>query len=121
MQTLDLQAYSYEDRQGLIPALTQAFTHSGGWVLERTTTSTSTIEFRLEIQLRGIADLYAALVEAGIELTRTAHATLTDLCTCRQHVMRTAQPNRVISLRLELSFLDDVTLHSLMMTGSSLA
>lgn len=121
MQTLDLQAYSYEDRQGLVPAVIHAFTHSGGWVLERNTTSTTTIEFRLEIQLRRIVDLYAALVEAGIELTRVAHATLTDLCTCLQNIACSPQPNRVLSLRLELSFLEDVTLHSLFATSCSLA
>jgi hypothetical protein len=121
MNTLDLQAYSYDDRHGLLPTLTSAFTHSGGWVLERKTISTTSIEFTLEIQLRSIVELYASLVEAGIELTRTAHATLADLCTCRQNVARTATPNRIVSLRLELSFLEDVTLHSLLMTGSGLA
>jgi hypothetical protein len=121
MHVLDLQAYSYEDRQGLLPALTAAFTHSGGWVLERKTISTTSVEFRVEIQLRGIVELYAALVAAGVELTRSAHATLTDLCTCRQHIARSARPTKVISIRLELSFLEDVTLHSLLMTGSGLA
>ena len=121
MHTLDLQAYSYQDRQGLLPVLTTAFTHCGGWVLERKTTSPTTIEFKIEIQLRGIVELYSSLIASGVELTRSAHGTLTDLCTCRYHVNRTAQPMQVISLRLELSFLEDVTLHSLMMTGSGLA
>ena len=121
MQTLDLQAYSYQDRQGLLPTLTTAFTHCGGWVLERRTTSPTTMEFKLEIQMRGIMELYSSLVGSGVELTRTAHATLTDLCTCRHHIQRTAQPSQVVSLRLELSFLEDVTLHSLLMTGSGLA
>ena len=131
MQTHDLrvhelQGYSYQDRQGLLPALTTAFTHCGGWVLERKTTSATTMEFMLEIQLRGIVELYGSLVSSGVELTRSAHGTLTDLCTCRKHQTQSTRPSfqasaQVVSLRLELSFLEDVTLHSLLMTGSGLA
>jgi hypothetical protein len=61
------------------------------------------------------------LVGTGLELTRSTHNTLTDLCTCRRHLALAAEPNQVLSLRLELSFLEDVTLHSLLMTGSGLA
>jgi len=121
IQTHDLQGYSYEDRQGLLPTLTSAFTQCGGWVLERKTTSASTMEFRIEIQLHSIVELYSALVATGVELTRTTHDTLTGLCTSRKHLARSHQPNQVLSIRLELSFLEDVTLHSLLMTGSGLA
>ncbi len=122
MPTLDLQGYSYQDRTGLLPELTSALTHSGGWVLERRTLSATTMEFKLEIQLRGIVELYSALIGTGLELTRTTHSMLTDLCTCRQHRNRTVtDPAQVVSLRLELSFLEDVTLHSLLMTGSGAA
>jgi hypothetical protein len=121
MQTLDLHGYSYQDRQGLLPSLTKAFNHCGGWVLDRKTLSASSMEFKLEIQLRGVIELYGSLVAAGVELTRTTHATLTGLCTCRQHVAQVGEPNQVICIRLELNFLEDVTLHSLLMTGSGLA
>lgn len=124
MQTHELQAYSYEDRHGLLPTLTAAFAQSGGWVLERNTTSPTTVEFKLEIQLRSIMELYSGLVAAGVELTRATHATLTDLCICQRNlapVSERPRPAQVLSLRLELLFLEDVTLHSLMMTGSGLA
>lgn len=121
MNTLELQGYSYQERGGLLPHLTSAFTHCGGWILDRKTLSASAMEFRMEIQLRAIVELYATLVSSGVELTRTTHATLTDLCTCRHHIARAPDPNQVLTLRLELSFLEDVTLHSLLMTGSSLA
>jgi hypothetical protein len=124
--TLDLRGYSYLDRQGLLPTLVTAFTQCGGWVLERKTTSATTIEFRLEIQLRSIVELYSSLVAAGVELTRNTHALLTDLCTCRHNLSRDSgirnhHPGQILTIRLELSFLEDVTLHSLLMTGSSLA
>lgn len=121
MQTLEFQGYSYQERQGLLPTLTSAFTHCGGWVLERKTTSASTMEFTLEIQLRAIVELYSALILTGVELTRATHSTLADLCTCRHNMPNTSAISQVISIRLELSFLEDVTLHSLLMTGSSLA
>ena len=116
----ELQGYSYGERAALLPALTAAFAHCGGWVLERKTTSATTVEFRLELQLRAIVDLYAALVAAGVELTSVSHGVLTGLCTCRRH--RTAVSlAHVLTLKLEISFLEDVTLHSLLMTGSGLA
>jgi hypothetical protein len=120
-QTHDLQGYSYDDRQGLLPVLTSAFTQCGGWVLERKSTSASAMEFRIEIQLNAIVDLYSSLVATGLELTRNTHQTLTALCTSRQHLLGARQPGQVVSIRLELNFLEDVTLHSLLMTGSSLA
>lgn len=121
MQTHEFQGYSYQERQGLLPTLTSALTHCGGWVLDRKTTSASTMEFTLEIQLRAIVELYSALIAAGVELSRTTHATLADLCTCRYNLPLTRAVNQVLSIRLELSFLEDVTLHSLLMTGSDLA
>jgi len=123
---VDLQGYSYEERQGLLPTLTSAFTQVGCWVLERKSTSSSTVEFRIEVQLRAIPELYASLVGAGIELTRGSHAMLTDLCTCRHFAHTHPVPSAIltsdlITLRLALSFLEDVTLHSFLMTGSGLA
>ena len=120
-ETLDLQGYSYLDRQGLLPTLITSFTHCGGWVLERKTISATSMEFRIEIQLHGIVELYSSLVATGLELTRGTHATLTALCNSRKHIGRSHQPGRLVSIRLELSFLEDVTLHSLLMTGSGLA
>ena len=116
-----LQGYSYAERATLLPSLTTAFTHCGGWVLDRKTTSPTTIEFRLELQLRAVVELYAALVAAGVELTSIAHETLAGLCTCRRHGASAINLRQVLTFRLELSFLEDVTLHSLLMTGSGLA
>lgn len=121
LHTHELQGYSYQDRQGLLTTLTSAFTQSGGWVLERKTLSATTMEFRIEIQIQGIVELYASLVASGLELTRGAHDILTALCTSRKHIAASSKPGRLLSIRLELSFLEDVTLHSLLMTGSGLA
>ena len=120
-QTFDLQGYCYGDRGTLLPKLSTAFTECGGWVLERRAISSTSLEYKFEIQLAGILELYGSMVEMGLELTRTTHAVLTDLCTCRQHITRALDPCQILTLRLEISFLTDVTLHSILMTGSSLA
>ena len=121
MQTHDLRGYSYQDRQGLLPSLTTAFAQCGGWVLDRKTVSATAVEIHLEIQLQGIVELYSSLVASGLELTRATHATLTSLCIFRKHIAFSRQPGRLISIRLQLEFLEDVTLHALLMTGSGLA
>jgi hypothetical protein len=118
MQSIDIQSFSYEERTAVLPTLTNSFADCGGWVLDRKTLSPTTIQFRIEIQLRAVLDLYAAILAAGIELTRPAHLALTDLCTCRKHLHSSIELSQVIALRIEISFLDDVTLHSLL---SSLA
>jgi hypothetical protein len=117
MQPLDIQGFSYEERHGLLPTLTTAFAECGGWVLDRKTLSPSMMEFRVEIQLRAAVDLYASIVASGLELTRAGHLALTELCACRRH-QTIADLNNIVSIRIEISFLDDMTLHSLLMTGA---
>jgi hypothetical protein len=121
MQSLDIQGFTYEQRHGLLPVLTTAFGNCGGWVMERKTLSATNMEFRLEIQLRAILELYAAIIATGVELTRSGHEGLTELCTRRNHQRVTAELGKVVAIRLEISFLEDVTLHSLLMGGSALA
>lgn len=121
MQSLDIQSFSYEERQGLLTALTSAFADCGGWIINRKTLSPSSMEFRIEIQLRSILDIYASIVSCGLELTRASHLGLADLCTCRKNLAASADLGQVVDIRLEISFLEDLTLHSLLMTGSSSA
>jgi hypothetical protein len=121
MQLLDIQSFSYEDRRGLLPSLLAAFSECGGWILDRKTLSPTVIEFRIEIQLRSVLDLYGSLVSAGLELTRSGHLALTEMCTCCRNLSAHPDPGQVLTIRLEISFLDDLTLHSLLMTGGPVA
>lgn len=118
MQLLDIQGFSYEERNSLLPTLTLALADCGGWLLCRKTLSPSMMEIRLEIQLRSIVDLYASIISSGLELTRAGHLALTDLCTCRKNLATPADLGQVVTIRLEISFLEDITLHSLLTTGS---
>jgi hypothetical protein len=119
MQPLEIQSFSYEDRYGLLPSLTSALADCGGWILGRKTLSPSMMEIHVEIQLRAILELYASIVSSGLELTRAAHLALTDLCTCRRNLATSAELSQVVTVRLEISFLEDVTVQSLLMIGST--
>jgi hypothetical protein len=121
MQTLDIQAFTYEQRHTLLADLTIALSNCGGWILERNTFSHGNVTFRVEIQLRSILDLYAAIVSTGVEFTRSGHEALTELCTRRNHMLLPPELGQVIVLRLEIAFLADVTLHSLLSAGAGLA
>ncbi|HTD95756.1 MAG TPA: hypothetical protein VK627_02465 [Edaphobacter sp.] len=119
MQCLDIQGFSYDERHGLLPILTSGFADCGGWVLERRTLSPRTMEFRVEIQLRSALEFYASILASGVELTRSGHLGMTDLCTCRQNMASHAALGQIVTIRLEISFLEDVTLHSLLMAGNT--
>jgi hypothetical protein len=121
MQSLNIQGFTYEPRHSVLADLTMAFGNCGGWILERKTLSPTNMEFRIEIQLRAVLDLYAALVATGLELTRAGHEALTELCTRRKHLHLSGELGQIIAIRLEIAFLDDVTLHSLLASGPGLA
>ena len=121
MLSLDVQGFSYEDRQGLLPALASAFAECGGWILDRRTVSPSTIEFQVEIQLRAVMELYASVISAGLELTRAAHLGLTHLCTCRKNVAGSSELSQILSIRIEIRFLEDLTLQSILLTAAPAA
>jgi hypothetical protein len=116
MHSLDIKGFTYDDRQGHLTRLTHVFADCGGWVVERKTLSPSMSAFGIEIQINSILDLYAALVSSGLELTRAGHLSLTELCTCRRHLRSSADLGQVVALRIEITFLEDVTLHSLLST-----
>jgi hypothetical protein len=117
MASLDIQGFSYNDRADVLPGLFVALADCGGWVLDRKTLNASLVEFRLEVQFRSILELYGSIVAAGLELTRSSHMTLTDLCTCRRNVTHATDLGQVITIRMQVSFLEEVTLHSVLESG----
>ena len=105
-----IQGYSFEDREDLLPALVDAIVRCGGWVLNRRDISEQTLELQLEMELRGVFDLYAALLSAGVEMTRSGHRTLAALCSRARYVPRRVQ-GEIVPLRVEVSFLHEITPH----------
>jgi hypothetical protein len=120
MQVLDIQGYSYEPSEELLRNLNRILMNSGGWILDRRALSDTNYEFTLEVELRSILDLYAGIISAGIELTRANHLALTDLCTCRLHLLGSSELRQILGLRLEISFLKQFTLGSLLTTGCTI-
>lgn len=118
MTSLEIQSFSYDERSGVLPGLITSLADCGGWVLDRRTLSPSMIELKIEVQLRSILDLYGSIVAAGLELTRSSHIALTDLCTCRRNLTSLTDLGQVITVRMEISFLEEITLHSLLNSGS---
>jgi hypothetical protein len=120
MQLLDIQGYSYEPSEELLRNLNRILVISGGWILDRRALSATNYEFTIEVELRSILDLYAGIIAAGIELTRANHLALTDLCTCRLHLLGSSELRQVIGLRLEVAFLTQLTLQNLLATGCTI-
>lgn len=114
MEALDIQAFTFEDRYGLLQHLPSALARCGAWVTERQTSSIDSIEFQLEIRLRMSLDVYSAIVGSGIELTRAGHDVLTDLCTVRKHTPLSSELGQLVGLRLHVRFLDEISLLSLL-------
>ena len=119
MQMLQLQSFSYGDRARLVPTLLTAIADGGGWVLDRRTISANTLHLNIEAQLRSIVEIYGAIIASGLELTRSSHIALTDLCTCYRNASSKVDLGEIVTLRLEVSFLEDMTLHSLLASGTS--
>jgi len=121
MRLIQLQGYSYDYRDRVLPLLLRVLTNCGAWIHERTSPSVNMVEITLEIELRFILDLYAGLIASGLDLTRSNHLALTDLCTCRKHFLGKSEVKQLVTMRIEVSFLQEETLHSLLMTGASAA
>ncbi len=118
---VELEAFSDHPRSDVLAGLTSCLNDCGGWVLERRASSATSMEFRVEMQLEGIFELYASLVATGIELTCKAHATLTGLCTCRRNAERLSTAGETVVLRLVLHFRKQPALAMLLATGSAAA
>ncbi len=105
--TLDIQTYSYDERRSVFPAITHALDICGCWLLDRRPISFTQIEFYFELPIRASVELYAALLAAGLELSRSSHDDLTLLCLLRQHSNYPSSLPGIATVRLEVTFLEE--------------
>jgi hypothetical protein len=112
---IELRGFSYDEQRRIVPALLEAMAVCGCFVEEQRALSLTQTELRFEVHLRSAFELYSELVAAGVELTRDSHVKMTSLCTLRGHNPRQAKRRRVISVRLEVSFLEEDNLEFGMM------
>ncbi len=106
---IHLQGYTSQDRAGLLPLLGLAIDHAGGWVLERRSTGPVTLDLHLEVQSIALPDVYGALLESGVELTRGSHRALAERCNCGLHMRPSHGIGSVLSVCLEMHFLPEQT------------
>jgi hypothetical protein len=121
MRQLTLQSFSYEARRKVLSALADAMARCGCWLLDRQVVSLTQTDFVFEVQHRAVLDLYTSLIGAGLELTRASHIALTDLCSVMKHGSRIGNKARVVHVVLEVSFLEELDLKSVLMPGAALA
>ena len=114
---LSIETFSYEDRGIIFPAVSEALELSGSWLLERRQVSFTQVEYRFELHLRSVLDLYAALIAAGLELTRASHKDLTVLCTLRNHIPYPTILPGLVTVGLIINFLEEITLSQQMSPG----
>ncbi len=119
--TVELEAFTDDHRQGVLPELNMCLDDCGGWVLERRASSATAMEFRIELRRESVLELYGSLMSTGIELTCNAHAMLTDLCTCRRNADQLHTVGDTVVLRLVLHFCEQLTVPMLLATGSAAA
>ena len=116
---LAVRGFSYEDRRAILPALAEVLTASGCSLYDRKAVSFAQMEYHFELPLRSAIELYSGLVGCGLELTRASHLELTGLCTLRRHNPRPQQQGRVIGVRLEVSFLEEIELQPMPAAGNA--
>jgi hypothetical protein len=105
---LRLQCLTYDERATVLPAITDAVDRAGGWILDRRMLAAHALELRIEVQVRALVDVYAALVSSGVELTREAHLLLTERCVCRHYQNSRQSRSSILTIQLEVAFLADL-------------
>jgi hypothetical protein len=104
---VELRGRSFEDHQEFVPALLETMASCGCWLLQRRELPPNVTELRFEILLRSVFELYSGLLTCGLELSRDSHTRMKSLCTVRDHNPHRARRRRVLTVRLELIFVDE--------------
>jgi hypothetical protein len=86
---LRLTATCAEDPQRVMRFLTGAVLSCGGWVLSRSVSGSDTVEMSFEFARAVSLEVYSVLIAAGLELSRDAHMSMTELCQCTRNLMTT--------------------------------
>lgn len=81
---VEFNAYSPMHPAPLGELLSTAILGCGGWILQRGE-SRNGMSCLVEFECERALDVYAALVDIGIQLSRNAHLSLTKLCQCARH------------------------------------
>jgi hypothetical protein len=86
---LRLTATCADDPQRILRFLTGAVLTCGGWVLSRSMPGSDTVEMSFEFARAVSLEVYSVLIGAGLELSREAHISMTELCQCTKDLIKT--------------------------------
>jgi hypothetical protein len=86
---LRLAATCADDPQRILRFLTGAVVACGGWVLSRSMPGSDTVEMSFEFTRAVSLEVYSVLIAAGLELSREAHISMTELCQCTKDLITT--------------------------------
>ena len=103
---IDLRGRSFEDHRQLVPVLLETMANCGCWLLDRRELPPNATQLSFELQLRSVFELYSGLLSCGVELSRDSHTSMKSLCTVRDHNPHRAKRRRILTVRLELIFMD---------------
>ena len=103
---IDLRGRSFEEHEQIVPVLLESMADCGCWLLERREVPPNAAQFSFELQLRSVFELYSGLLSCGVDLSRDSHTRMKSLCTVRDHNPHRAKRRRIVTVRLELIFMD---------------
>jgi hypothetical protein len=86
---LRLTATCADDPQRMMRFLSGAVVACGGWVLSRSMPGSDTAEINFEFARSASVEMYSVLIATGLELSREAHVTITQLCLCTKNLIAT--------------------------------
>lgn len=103
---IEVYGVALEERGALLQRLFKALAACGCCTVGCRRCGARALEYRFEVELAAMVELYCGLAQAGLEMTELSHRALTELCVLRTHE-RTLRPTpRVVSVRLMMSFVD---------------
>ena len=102
-----LRAWTHQSRAVTTPLLATTLRDCGCWTRERAGTAAA-LHVLFEIPLHMVDELYAGLVECGLEFDRKARCELSMLCTLGRHSQREISLRKIIALRLAVTFADEL-------------
>ena len=103
---IEVHSFSGEGRTLVLPRLWKMFTATGCSAAVCKRCGRRTVEYRFDVELGGVLELYCGLAQVGLEMTEVSHRALTELCMLRTHERALRAGVRVVSVRLRISFLE---------------
>ena len=88
---LYLTALLHEEQSLVVPRLSGLLPDCGAWIRSRSYVEPGNARLVFEFPRDICVEVYSALVSVGLQLSRTSHMSLTELCRCTPHVFDASQ------------------------------